>query len=152
MTTQPVPIVCDMTTATDTTEERLALYRHVFGTPLTGRERTEAGIRFRFRGEEGLVDVIRYLASREKACCAFFDFDIREDGDEITWDSTVIDDPIARQILDEYYDLPDTLSEGTEALFDRFTAKGLTVVIDDDGVTRPATDAELGITRSTSNP
>lgn len=151
MTSQPVPVVCDMTTATDTTEERLALYRHVFG-KLTGRERTESGIRFRFQAEEGLSEVIRDVAAREKACCAFFDFDIREDGNAITWDSTVIDDPIARQILDEYYELPDTLAEGTEALFDRFAAKGLTVVIDDNGVTRPATDAELGINRSTSAP
>lgn len=151
MTTQPVPVVCDMTTATDTTEERLALYRQVFD-HLTGRERTETGIRFRFRAKEGLAEVIRDVAAREKACCAFFDFGIRENGDEITWDSTVIDDPIARQILDEYYDLPDTLTEGTEALFDRFAAKGLAIVIDDDGVTRPATDAELGITRSTSTP
>ena len=150
MTSQPVPIVCDMTTATDTTEERLDLYRHVFRR-LTGRERTETGIRFRLRAGDGLADVVRDLADREKACCAFFDFDIREAGDEIIWDATVVDDPIARQILDEYYVLPDTLSEGTEALFDRFAAKGLAVVIDDgDGGTRPATHAELGITRSSS--
>lgn len=145
MTIPPVPIVCDMTDAPDTAEERLATYRHIFR-DLIGRERTEAGIRFRFAAHDGLADEIRELAVLEKACCAFFDFDINEHADEITWDASVIDDPIARQILDEYYALPDTLAtDDTAALHRRFAMKGLTVVIDDNGTTRPATAAELGI-------
>lgn len=55
--------------------------------------------------------------------------------------------PIARQILDEYCALPDTLAGSTAELFDRFAAKGLEIVIDDNGVTRPATDADLGVRR-----
>ena len=101
MTSPPIPIVCDMTDAPDTTEERLAEYRRLFGSDLIGRERTENGIRFRFGVRDGLAAEIRDLAAREKACCAFFDFDIREHDDEITWDASVVDDPIARQILDE---------------------------------------------------
>lgn len=85
------------------------------------------------------------LAAREKACSAFFDFDVHEHGDEITWDAWVVDDPIARQILDQYYALPDTLDGSVADLFDRFADKGLEIVIDDDGVLRPATDADLGI-------
>lgn len=145
MTVQPIPIVCDMTDAPDTTEERLAEYRRLFGTDLTGRERTESGIRFRFAARAGLVDEIRDLAAREKACCAFFDFDIREHDDEITWDASVVDDPIARQILDEYYALPDTLAGSVAELFDRLADNGLEIVIDDDGVMRPATSTDLGI-------
>lgn len=59
--------------------------------------------------------------------------------------ASVVDDPIARQILDEYYALPDTLDGSVADLFDRFADKGLEIVIDDDGVLRPATDADLGI-------
>lgn len=145
MTSQPIPIVCDMTDAPDTTEERLAEYRRLFGGDLVGRERTEEGIRFRFRVRDGLAEEIRDLAAREKACCAFFDFDIREHGDEITWDASVIDDPVARQILDEYYALPDTLAGSVAELFDRFADNGLEIVINDDGVMRPANNTDLGI-------
>lgn len=143
MNSQPVPIVCDMTDAPDTTEERLAEYRRLFGNDLASREHTDAGIQFRFRTRPGLADEIRDLAAREKACCAFFDFDIREHGDEITWDASVVDDPIARQILDEYYALPDTLTGSVAELFDRFADKGLEIVVDDEGIMRPATNADL---------
>jgi hypothetical protein len=145
MTSQPVPIVCDMTDAPDTTEERLADYRRLFGTDLIGRERTDEGIRFRFRTRDGLAAEIRHLAAREKACCAFFDFQIGEHEDEVTWDASVVDDPIARQILDEYYALPDTLAGSVTDLFYRFAQRGLEIVIKHDGVTRPATNADLGI-------
>ncbi|MBL8778246.1 MAG: hypothetical protein JNK12_20075 [Acidimicrobiales bacterium] len=145
MTSQPIPIVCDMTDAPDTTEERLAEYRRLFGGDLVGRERTEEGIRFRFRVRDGLAEEIRDLAAREKACCAFFDFDIREHGDEITWDASVIDDPVARQILDDSYALPDTLAGSVAELFDRFADNGLEIVINDDGVMRPANNTDLGI-------
>lgn len=145
MTINQIPIVCDMTTATDTTEDRLREYRDLFGHHLTSRERTAAGIRFHFARHDGLAERIRDLAAREKACCAFFNFDIVEHDDEITWDATVIDDPIARQILDEYYDLPVTMAESNEALFARFTQRGLNVVIDDGGTIRPAAHEDLGL-------
>lgn len=146
MTEQSIPIVCDMTDAPDTTDERLAEYRRLFGDDLIGRERTDSGIRFRFRPRVGLAAEIRDLAAREKACCAFFDFDIRENDDEITWDASVVDDPIARQILDEYYALPDSLVGSTTELFDRFAREGLAIVVEDNGVMRPVTGADLGIT------
>lgn len=145
MTSPPIPIVCDMTDAPDTTEERLAEYRRLFGSDLIGRERTENGIRFRFGVRDGLAAEIRDLAAREKACCAFFDFDIREHDDEITWDASVVDDPIARQILDEYYALPDSLAGSAADLFDQFADKGLEIVVNDDGIVRPATTGDLGI-------
>jgi hypothetical protein len=149
MTTPPVPIVCDMTNAPDTGDERVAEYQKLFDSPTyLGRRRTPDGIRFCFRDEPGLATAIRDLTEREKACCAFFEFTIDEDGDTITWDSTVVDDPLARQILDEYYRLPDTAVGGAAELFERFTDEGLTVVIDVDGTQRAATERELGLDRA----
>ncbi len=138
------PIVCDMTTAPDTPDERLAEYQELFDTALVAKERTDTGIRFRLRADPGIADHVRDLAAREKACCAFFDFTINETSDEVIWDSTVIDDPIARQILEEYYNLPDTTADSPEALHARFAAKGLTIVTDDHGVLRPAPTDEEG--------
>jgi hypothetical protein len=139
------PILCDMTDAPDTAVERLAEYERLFVGALVGRERVGDGIRFRFRAEAGLEDWIRDLAAREKACCAFFTFDITTHGDEVWLDASVVDDDLARQILDEYYRLPDTLADGAAALFERFTEQGLQVMIrDEGGELRPATAAEHG--------
>lgn len=41
------------------------------------------------------------------------------------WDATVIDDDIARAILEEFYALPDTVADGFEGIHDRFTRQGL---------------------------
>jgi hypothetical protein len=146
MSTQPIPIVCDMADAPDTTEERLAAYAQLFTDALVGRERTPGGAnRFRFRATPGIEDRVRALAAKEKACCAFFDFTITPHGDEVWWDATTVDDPIALQILDELYRLPDTIGHGVAALFDRFAAKGLRIITDDNGVMRPASPEEPGI-------
>lgn len=86
---------------------------------------------------------MRDLAAREKACCAFFTFDITVQGDQVWMDAWVVDDDVARQILDEYYQLPESLSEGAEALFERFSGQGLQIMVrDDQGEQRPATTAE----------
>jgi hypothetical protein len=138
------PILCDMTDARDTAAERFAEYKRLLTTVLTGRRRTEDGIRFRFRAEPGLEDWVRDLAAREKACCAFFIFDITAHGDEVWMDVSVVDDDLARQILDEYYRLADNVADGPAALFERFTEQGLQIMIRDEGELRPATAAEHG--------
>ena len=125
------PIVCDMTEATDTPAERIAEYARLFAGSLVGRERTDGGIRLRFRVQPGLEDWVRDLAAREKACCAFFTFTIAAHDEELWWDASVVDDEIARQILDEFYRLPDTLAEGATALRDRFADHGLQVITTD---------------------
>jgi hypothetical protein len=119
------PIVCDMTDAPDTDADRMAEYRRLFAAALAGRERTEQGIRFRFRAEEGVEVWVRDLAAREKACCGFFAFDVTRSGAEVWWDAAVIDDENARLILEEFYSLPDTVAEGSEGWEDRLAAKGL---------------------------
>ena len=141
------PILCDMTDAPDTAAERLAEYERLFLGALVGRERTAEGIRFRFRADPGLEDWVRDLAAREKACCAFYNFDVTAHGDEVWMDASVVDDDLDRQILDEYYHLPDSLAEGAAALFERFTQQGLQVMIRDQGELRPATAAEHGWTQ-----
>jgi hypothetical protein len=138
------PIVCDMTDAPDTAAERLAEYERLFLGALVGRERVGDGVRFRFQADPGIEDCVRDLAAREKACCAFFTFDIRTHGDEVWMDASVVDDDLARQILDEYYHLPDNLADGAANLFERFSQQGLQVMIRDQGVLRPATAAEHG--------
>jgi hypothetical protein len=103
-TTPPLPpIVCDMTDAPDTATERIAEYQRIFTRALIGRERTDNGIRFRFGAEPGLEAWIADLAAREKACCGFFDFAVTRHGNEIWWDASVVDDDLARSILEEFY-------------------------------------------------
>jgi len=128
--TRNPPIACDMTNAPDTPQQRLDEYRRIFAAHLVGRERTAAGIRFRFRADEGVEAWVRDLAAREKACCAFFDFDVATVGDEVIWDGRVVDDDTAREILAEFYHLPETAGLGVDALLGRYTERGLTFVTD----------------------
>jgi hypothetical protein len=126
--TAPTPIACDMTSATDTAAERMMEYRRLFTRALVGRERTAEGIRLRFRAGDGIEAWVRDLAAREKACCPFFNYHIDTKGEEVHWNASVIDDAIARAVLDEFYTLPDTVADGVEALEDRFRASGLQIV------------------------
>jgi hypothetical protein len=115
------PIVCDMTDAPDTPEERLAEYAQLFADALVARERLPNGaIRFRFGADRGVEDRIRSLAAKEHACCGFIDFTIRAEGAEVWWDATTIEDAMAQEILDELYRLPDSAGDGAEALFERY--------------------------------
>jgi hypothetical protein len=124
------PIACDMTNAPDTPEERLAEYGRLFAAHLVGRERTAAGIRFRFRADEGVEAWVRDLAAREKACCAFFDFAVATVGHDVIWDGRVVDDDTAREILEEFYQLPEAAGLGVDALMGRYTERGLTFITD----------------------
>ncbi len=124
----PVPIVCDMSSAPDTGPQRLAEYDRLFSTHLLGRERRGEGIRFRLRADHGVAEWVRDLAAREKACCAFLDSQVAVEGGQVLWDITTIDDDIARAILDEYYDLPDSAGAQAHELERRLSAKGLRFV------------------------
>jgi hypothetical protein len=113
---QPLlPAACALTGTPGAFAERMAEYQRLFRQYLTGRSRTGPGIRFRFRAEPGVEDWVRDLARREKACCGFFDFTVSTDGQEIRWDAAVADDEPARQALDEFYRLPDTLTASGQA-------------------------------------
>jgi hypothetical protein len=120
-------IACDMTGAPDTPQARMAEYGRLFATALLGRERTATGIRFRLRAGDGVAAWVRDLAAREKACCPFFDFAVSTADGEVRWDASVVDDDIARAILEEFYRLPDTAAEGIEGLSARLADRGLEV-------------------------
>ena len=123
------PVVCDLSTARDTPEQRLDEYHRLFASAFVGKERVgDDEIRFRLRADDGVVDWVRDLAAREKACCAFFAFEIAEAGDEIVWDVAVIDNDAARAVLDEFYALTENASESVEDLHARFINKGLAFV------------------------
>jgi hypothetical protein len=142
------PIVCDMTAAPDTPAERLAEYERLFTEALIGRERIDGGIRFRFRAAPGLQDWVVDLAAREQACCAFFAFTVTVHDEELWWEASVVDDDMARQILNEFYGFPETVIEGVDAMHRRFTDQGVPVMVNDGGTSRPASNAELGLTTS----
>jgi hypothetical protein len=131
--TTRTPIACDMTNATDTGPERFREYERLFTQALVGRERTTEGIRFRLRADDGVEAWVRDLAAREMACCAFFDFRITTDGDEVRWDATVVDDDMARDILDEFYALPDKFADGLDGWERRLTERGLQFIENPEG-------------------
>jgi hypothetical protein len=105
----PLPVACTLTGTPGAFAERMAEYRRLFRQYLTGRTRTGPGIHFRFRAEPGVEDWVRDLARREKACCGFFDFTVTADDQGVRWDASVADDGAARQALDGFYRLPETL-------------------------------------------
>ncbi len=107
---QRPPIACDMSSAPDTPAERRDEYRRLFSGFLIGRERSDAGITFRFRADPGLESWIRDLAAREQACCAFFSTAVSATAREVRWDLSVIDDDLARQALAGFYSLPEILA------------------------------------------
>jgi hypothetical protein len=141
-----------MTDAPDTATQRLGEYERLFAEALIGRERTDGGIRFRFRARPGLEEWVRDLAARERACCGFFSFVVTVHDDEVWWDASVVDDDVARRVLDEFSRLPETVTDGSTALLERFSAQGLHLMIDDGGASRPATTAEPDWEPVTSEP
>lgn len=117
-------------------EEGLSQYRALFETHLIRRERTDEKIRFVFRSDEGVEELVRETAAREKSCCSFFAFDVAVHDDEIWWDAKTAADPTAQAILSEFYELPVSINEGLDALHARFTGSGLSVAITKKGQTQ----------------
>jgi hypothetical protein len=95
------PIACDMSTAPDTPEERLATYRRLFDTALVRREHA---VVFTFRRTSATQEIVERLARREAACCPFLDYRVETAGDELIW---TIAGPEHDAVLDAFYALPD---------------------------------------------
>lgn len=136
MSTEPsaaaTPIVCDMTDAPDTAEERTAEWGRLLAVAYTGRERIQGGVRLRLRADDGIEAWVRDLAAREKACCPFLDFTVTTAPGEVRWDvtvadDTVMDDDMARTIMDEFYNLQDTIGGGVAGMVGRLGEQGLAV-------------------------
>ena len=67
-------------------QERMSEYGRLFEHALISRERTSAGLTFRFQPRPSVDEWIRDLSQREAACCPFFNYTISTtDNAEITW-------------------------------------------------------------------
>jgi hypothetical protein len=122
MTAEGPAIVCDLTDAPDTAQERMAEYDRLFTRALAGRERTEARVRLRFRADEGVEAWVRDLAAREKACCPFYDFMVGTTAGQVWWDISLVDgvaaddENLAGTLLGIYYYAPDYAAQGVDGL------------------------------------
>lgn len=129
------PIACDMTTAEDTPDARLAEYERLFETALVRRERAKDRVEFAFRADAGLRARLDALARREAACCPFLGYHVETVGDEVIW---AISNPRPGEerasvdaMLDAFYALP-----GDTGLMD-----GLLARLADRGAARRASKA-----------
>jgi hypothetical protein len=130
------PVVCDLTHAPDSAEQRLAEYRRLFAAAFVSRERTTDGMRWRLRAGPGIEAWAQDLAARENACCAFMTNTISVVGGQVLWDATTIDDPSARAVLDLFFDLPDARWTDVDEVRQRFALTGVPIV---DGTRQPGT-------------
>jgi hypothetical protein len=104
--TPDAPIACDMSTASDTPEERIAEYGRLFERALLRRERRPGSVVFHF-SSDARADV-ESLARREAACCPFLDYRVESAAEEIVW--TIAGD--VASVLDEFHALPDRAVNG----------------------------------------
>jgi hypothetical protein len=144
------PIVCDLTDATDTAEERMAEYGRLFAQALAGRERTGQGVRLRLRADDGVEAWVRDLAAREKACCPFYDFRVSATGGEVWWDISLVDgiaaddEDMARTMLDEFYHAPDNVADGVAGMKERLADGGFAVTTNESGTVMQFERAGVG--------
>lgn len=129
---EATPIVCDMTGAPDTAEERMAEWRRLIARTYVGRELSADRVRLRFRADEGVEAWVRDLSAREKACCPFLDFSVTTAAGEVRWDvtmaeGTALDDDMTRGLLAVFHDLPDIVGKGVDGMVEQFAERGLEV-------------------------
>lgn len=119
---QDAPIVCTIRPGDDE-EAGIELYRTLFADAYLTRERTASGVRWTFRDDEGIEARVRTLAAMEQRCCAFLRTTVSVGGGEVRWD--VFGPDSARQFLDAYFELPETMWGSVESLRARASAAGL---------------------------
>jgi hypothetical protein len=122
------PIACDMTTATDSLEERMAEYGRLFAHALIDRRRDGDAVVFTFAAKLGVAAWAADLARREAACCPFFSYDVAVDGDRVVWRTSSGAGPVAQEFLDEFHGLPDRMSDGLDGMLARLADRGITIV------------------------
>src|SRR4051812_4510713 len=122
-------IACDMSTASDTPDERLNEYRRLFERALRGRERRDDAVVFSFPADPGTREAVERLARREAACCPFLDYRVETLADEVRWTVT---NPVTGEaradvdvILDAFHALPDHASGGIAGYFGRLAERGV---------------------------
>jgi hypothetical protein len=101
------PIACDMSTASDTPDERLAEYARLFERALVRRDRHAHVVVFTFRAVAGTREQVEDLARREAACCPFLDYRMETTGEEVIYTVAGLERADAEVTLDAFYALPD---------------------------------------------
>jgi hypothetical protein len=144
-------IACDLTDAPDTAEERMAEYDRLFTRALTGRERTDEGVRLRFRPDDGVEGWVRDLAAREKACCPFYNFEVSTPGGEVWWDISLVDgvaddEHTARTLLDTYFYAPGYAADGVEGMARWLAGEGFAVTPTESGMGYVLSGPVIGVT------
>jgi hypothetical protein len=123
------PIACDMSSARDTPDERLAEYGRLFERALVRRERHEDRVIFAFRSVPGTREQVEDLARREAACCPFLDYRVQTVGEEviltITNPVTGLEAADAAATLDAFHALPDHAGADYAGLLDRLADGGV---------------------------
>jgi hypothetical protein len=109
--TPDAPIACDMRTASDTPEERIAEYGRLFDRALLRRERRAGSVVFWFTADARAA--VESLARREAACCPFLDYRVEPAGQDVVW--TITGGREAGAVLDEFHALPDRAVNGVAA-------------------------------------
>ena len=99
------PIACDMSTAPDTPDERLALYRRLFDDALVRRERPDHAVVFVLRATPGTREAVEELARREALCCPFLDYRVETAGDELSFTISGAGREDVAPLLDAFYTL-----------------------------------------------
>jgi hypothetical protein len=132
-------LVCDLSDAQDTAEERMAEYVRLFNQALVGRDRSERTVRLRFRADDGVQDWVADLARREKACCPFYNFAVTADDGEVRWDISLVDgaaedEHTARTMLDGYYHAPDYAADGVAGMTRWLAGEGFGVTTTESGL------------------
>ncbi len=118
------PIVCTLRPGDDE-EAGMELYRTLFKDAYLARERTTSGVRWTFRDGDGIEARVRTLAAMEQRCCAFLRTIISTADGEVRWD--VVGPDNAREFLDEYFQLSETMWGSIESLRGRASAAGLSI-------------------------
>ena len=125
-------IVCDMSHAEDTPDERLREYSRLFETALLRRERRAESVSFWFRADPGTREALEELARREAACCPFLDYRVETAGDEVIWTTTNTVTGDARAAIDVFLDalhaLPDHPGSDIASFYSQLAAQDVHVV------------------------
>jgi hypothetical protein len=100
-----VPIACDLSGSDQSPQERLAEFADLFARHLVVRSWTADGVLLRLDGGADVVAWAEDLSARERACCPFFRFSVTAAGDDVLWLVSVVDDPVARGVLGEFYEM-----------------------------------------------
>lgn len=125
-------IACDMSTASDTPDQRMAEWRELFDNALVRRERHADSVELYFRADPGRREQLEDLARREHACCPFLDLRLSAAGDELIWTTSNVlsgdEHGAIDAFLDALYQLPDEDVTDMEGLLRRLADRGVDVV------------------------